>query len=160
MGMDVYGNNPTNETGEYWRSSVWGWRPLWQLCHDLVPDVVDDKLYEAGQYNDGAGPDAQNARILGHKLMAFWSEGLVHEWCGKLDATLDGLPDEKCEWCEGTGTRTDKVGVDMGYAARNWCNGCEGKGWRRPIGTSYRLHPDDVKDFAEFCMNSGGFAIL
>ena len=28
MGMDVYGENPKNEKGEYFRNNVWWWRPL------------------------------------------------------------------------------------------------------------------------------------
>ena len=39
MGMDVYGKEPKNETGEYFRSNVWWWRRLW----DFVCDI--DKLF-------------------------------------------------------------------------------------------------------------------
>lgn len=28
MGMDVYGINPFNELGEYFRANCWTWRPI------------------------------------------------------------------------------------------------------------------------------------
>lgn len=33
-----------------------------------------------------------------------------------------------CRYCEGTGTRRDQVGVDMGMVEKGWCNGCQGTG--------------------------------
>ena len=37
MGMDVYGKSPTTEVGAYFRKTIWGWHPLWDMCTDLSP---------------------------------------------------------------------------------------------------------------------------
>ena len=35
MGMDVYGNKPRCSKGEYFRASVWSWRPI----HGLIVET-------------------------------------------------------------------------------------------------------------------------
>ena len=35
MGMDVYGIAPEKEWGEYFRSNVWWWRPLWDYTAEI-----------------------------------------------------------------------------------------------------------------------------
>lgn len=34
MGMDVFGLSPANEAGEYFRASVWSWRPIHCLIRE------------------------------------------------------------------------------------------------------------------------------
>lgn len=59
MGMDVFGRNPSDEAGRYFRASIWSWPPLHEqicrLCGDLLNDEV---LYRIG-FNEGAGPKDQ-----------------------------------------------------------------------------------------------------
>lgn len=51
MGMDVIGQSPVSERGEYFRNNVWWWHPLWEYCERLAPDLIpSDNL---GHYNDG-----------------------------------------------------------------------------------------------------------
>lgn len=54
MGMDVYGNAPTHPDGEYFRASVWAWRPTHILC-----ETVAKREFPDWAYNDGAGLDTQ-----------------------------------------------------------------------------------------------------
>jgi hypothetical protein len=56
MGMDVYGREPLNEEGMYFRASVWEWRPIMRLVRTLCADLVDEQLLSAMEYNEGAGP--------------------------------------------------------------------------------------------------------
>ena len=44
------------------------------------------------------------------------------------DEAIAALPRLTCRFYEGAGTRSDEFGVQLGHAARNWCNGCDGKG--------------------------------
>ena len=39
------------------------------------------------------------------------------------------------------------------------CNGCEGKGTKRPWDTNYPFDIGNVKEFAKFAAQSGGFTI-
>jgi len=158
MGMDVYGKQPTNETGEYFRRSVWGWHPLWDLLTALVPGLGEK--VSKGHYNDGDGLDAEGATALADTLQELLDSGAVTEYIEKRNHTLADLPDVECEWCHGTGTRTDEVGQKMGMVERGWCNGCDGKGTVQDDRRMYQVALQDVQEFADFVRASGGFEIL
>jgi hypothetical protein len=53
MGMDVYGIKATDKEGEYFRNNCWYWRPLWQFCEQVAPNLCAKVKY--GQSNDGDG---------------------------------------------------------------------------------------------------------
>jgi hypothetical protein len=157
MGMDVFGKAPVSETGSYFRRSVWGWHPLWDLCVDLVPYLGE--AVQFGHSNDGDGLDAEGAAKLAQELGEKLADGTVERYCQTRDAAIAALPDEECRWCKGTGTRTDEVGVKFGYDVKGWCNGCDGKGKVRPFSTSYTVNVQDVEEWVAFLADSGGFAI-
>lgn len=157
MGMDVYGNAPTAEVGEYFRRSVWGWHPLWDLVEDVCPWVL--KAVPGGHYNDGEGLDAQQALRLADELAEMLADKTITRYIEKRNHTLAELPDVPCQWCEGTGVRTDEVGQQMKMPERNWCNGCDGKGFQQDSRRMYQVSVEDVEEFAEFVRHSGGFRI-
>jgi len=59
MGMDVYGRNPSAESGRYFRANMWHWRPIHELICTLCADLLDMELIEAMAFNGGEGPDNQ-----------------------------------------------------------------------------------------------------
>ena len=70
------------------------------------------------------------------------------------------LPDEECDLCDGTGRRNDDIGVSARNADPDYtCNGCNGKGTRRPFAASYPFDANNVREFEKFCNYSGGFDI-
>lgn len=170
MGMDVYGNAPTNEVGEYFRRSVWGWRPLWDYC--LENFEVANKV-ELGHSNDGDGLNRANALRLARQIRAEIENGNAEQYVNARNARLAALPRTDCEYCEGTGIRKDKVGIEFGFPERElspeqvvflgrdkgWCNACQGEGKNDHWDTNYLLDLDDIKEFAEFLENCGGFEI-
>jgi len=87
MGMDVYGNNPTSEKGEYFRNNVWWWRPLWQYCEDMAPDLCKGV---SAQYNDGDGLDDEKAKALSKILLETLSDGrcLIYEAQYNLEMSM------------------------------------------------------------------------
>lgn len=157
MGMDVYGNNPKSEAGSYFRASVWGWHPLWELCEAIAPELTAKVEY--GHTNDGDGLGHHDSEALAATLQRAIDEGVVAAYVKIRDDGLAALPDEDCSFCGATGTRTDAVGVELGYAARNYCNACDGKGKRRPFATSYHVDVGFVKEWVAFLQDCGGFAI-
>lgn len=171
MGMDVYGKNPKSETGQYFRRNVWGWRPLWDYVSNQHPEIAE--LVQYGYSNDGDGLGARNAKRLAKLLMDDFTSGKVAEYVVERNRELAELPFEDCELCHSTGVRTDAVGVQSGQPTKEltpeiaiivgrevgWCNGCNGVGKRENWATNYYLEPDDVKEFAEFLVDSGGFEI-
>ena len=66
---------------------------------------------------------------------------------------LADLPNEECSLCKGTGKRDDEI-------IKGNCNGCEGKGNRRPWNTSYNFEHKNVEEFVAFLAESGGIKIL
>lgn len=149
MGMDVYGKNATSEKGQYFRNNCWWWRPLWNYCQSV--SYVAQQV-EYGQSNDGDGLNAEDAVLLAETLQAEIDSGRCLQYEQEYRDHLAALPDEECNLCNGTGTRTDAI-------VQGKCNGCEGKGSRRPWQTHYPFEVENVREFAEFLRDSGGFEI-
>jgi len=170
MGMDVYGNNPSSERGEYFRNNVWWWRPLWDFCAEVAPELTQGV---SGHYNDGDGLDEEGAKALANVLTISLSNGVVDTYQTKRNEYLASLPKEECNLCDSTGIRTDEVGVEHGMDVQvlsdveasvlgrtiGYCNGCSGLGWKESFETHYPFEKANVQEFAEFLADSGGFKI-
>ena len=169
MGMDVYGTKPKNETGEYFRRNVWGWRPLWDYCLDTFEIVADVN----GHDNNGDGLNAEKSAILAEQMKADIASGAAQDYITARNHKLASLERLTCEWCDGTGIRTDEVGMFQDMPTRElspemamltgrthgFCNGCSGEGKKDNWETNYQFDLEDIKEFAEFIENSGGFKI-
>lgn len=158
MGMDVYGKNPVSETGEYFRRNVWGWHPLWSYVEDVYPEIASEVEY--AHTNDGDGLDEAMCEILAVKLEEDIKSGYAQEYIDKRNAHLDSLPLLDCEYCRGSGIRKDKVGIELGMLERKTCNGCNGEGKKKQFDTWYHLELNDIKEFAAFLKDCGGFQIF
>lgn len=66
MGMDVYGNEPTDANGEYFRNNVWWWRPLASYIEETHPEIAAH--CESWHTNDGDGLNAEHSKSLAEKL--------------------------------------------------------------------------------------------
>jgi hypothetical protein len=171
MGMDVYGTAPKSETGEYFRNNVWWWHPLWDYCLELHGDITG--AVEHGHSNDADGLDADAAHELGMRLLADLESGVTAEYERAWNEHIASLPMHKCKWCEGTGIRTDDVGVENGMPTREleaeisivvgrthgYCNSCRGYGKVEHLSASYSFNTDNVREFAKFLVDCGGFEI-
>lgn len=171
MGMDVYGRDPSSETGEYFRNSVWGWHPLADYIIEKAPEhlVVQCRHWHS---NDGDGLDAEASIELADWLDDQIESGLADEYEQEYKAMLNAMPDETCQWCKGTGIRNDAIGQQYGMpykviheeghprkGQKGWCNACNGLGKTRPFATSYHFSVENVREFAKFVRDSGGFEI-
>lgn len=163
MGMDIHG-----KSGNYFRRSVWGWRPL----ADYI-EIEHETLSSPCTYwhsNDADGLDDLGARWLGEAMLEAIADGSAAEYIQNRDASLALLPEETCAQCKGTGIRTDEVGIKFGWpdkiaergpraGQKGSCNGCSGAGTTPAWETNYSLDIDDLKEFAEFMIQSEGFEI-
>jgi hypothetical protein len=171
MGMDVYGKNAKTKKGEYFRNNVWWWHPLWEYCvttHGEIAGKVDN-----GHSNDGDGLDAEMATALGVALMSDIESGLVKKYEDEYRLALSELPMPECQWCAGTGIRSDDVGIvnDMPNKeleqaeaivlgrTHGWCNACKGHGKTLAWSANYPFSTENVQEFAEFLLDCGGFEI-
>lgn len=143
MGMDVYGRAPKSEKGGYFRSSIWTWPTILDAIADT--GVLPDDLVESMAYNSGAGPDAEQAIAL----------------ADALDRKLSSMNPE------GTFISEDSQYAKMGTATV--ATQMLGILSKDTTGiTSIRAGDNDatfaadvefIREFAEFCRESGGFEV-
>lgn len=171
MGMDVYGKDPINKAGEYFRRNVWGWHPLWEYVEDVHPEIAE--LVEHAHTNDGDGLNKKDSLRLAEAIQHDIKSGKVADYVNSRNAHLASLPLNDCELCQATGIRTDEVGVQSGQPEKElsderkivlgrdkgWCNGCDGLGKTPAWETNYHLYPEDLVEFAQFLQGCGGFEI-
>jgi hypothetical protein len=167
MGMDVVGrSNPD----AYFRNNVWHWRPLWDFCISVAPATCDGVN---GDTNDGDGLDEEGALELAGILTDWLERGWVKQYEEEYNARLSQLPRQTCRLCEGSGIRTDEIGVSAGMPTREleeyvaivtgrthgWCNGCSGEGNTVHFETNYPFTEENVVNFVAFLEECGGFYI-
>jgi len=152
MGFDLVGKSAKTERGEYFRNNCWWWRPLWNYICDACPAILtaDDK--SSGAFNDGHLINKEQSKRIAIRLEHLIKQGAVLKYMKDRELALEKLPDIQCDICKGTGKRDDDV-------IKGKCNGCEGKGTKRPWDTNYPFSEENVKEFAQFCRESGGFEI-
>lgn len=151
MGMDVYGvKNPD----AYFRNNVWAWRPLATLIVEKYPDIA--KTCEHWFTNDGDGLDEENSLKLADALEADLNNGVIQQEQDEFQRQMNAVVDEPCKICGGTGKRAAPPQVGPGNMH---CNGCDGKGTRRPLTTMYHFSVENVREFVAFLRKCGGFEI-
>ena len=157
MGMDVYGKNPRNEEGKYFRNNVWWWRPIAQYAKLVAPAVcIKCKHWHT---NDGDGLNDDDSQVLAAMLEAEVSSGRCAAYAKEYEAARAALPKETCDLCKGTGSRTDGIGRHHGLDKPGGCNGCGGEGKKQNWDAAYPFSEENVKEFIVFLNNCGGFQI-
>ncbi len=171
MGMDVYGVKPSNNKGEYFRRNIWGWRPLWDYVQNCHPEIA--QFVEYGHSNDGDGLNALRSGMLAQAIRENLANGKAQEYLDQRNKEISELPMDTCNICDGSGIRTDEIGVQGGMTTKEldpevsvvvgrsvgWCNACHGYGEKPHFATNYYLDLEDFEQFAEFLENCGGFEI-
>jgi hypothetical protein len=149
----------------YFWNNVWHWRPLWDYCHEVAPDIIDEQTWDDCHQNMGAGLRAVDARTLAARLREEIVSGRTAAAAEAHAQTMAAMPDEACSLCGGTGKRTDEIAERTDEIAERFpvlkerCNGCDGKGTHSPIECSYVLSEDNVIEFAAFLEQGGGFRV-
>lgn len=133
MGMDVYGKAPKSQAGEYFRANIWSWRPIHELIEQTK--VLPPKMVEDMGFNDGAGPEEEGALLLAAAL-----ETLVH---GMDDENEFVLSSEIDGPVAAMLSQFKEQGIEI----------------ISPRGAVYSATVDHVREFIEFCRESGGFEV-
>lgn len=150
MGFDCYGIAAATEKGEYFRNNIWWWRPL----ADYVLAQVDLPLRERRDWNTNSGQrvSRKSALRIADALDELLRSGETARYAKEYEATRAALPQVRCEFCLGTGTWRDQ-------SVSGPCHACGGKGVTAAWGSHYPFSEENVREFAEFCRESGGFRI-
>jgi len=136
--------------GFYFRENVWWWRPLWNYCYDVAPDLINEKTFTDGHSNSGAGLGNYKSQRLGQRLLEEIESGRTIKYQAEYIQWQDDLPPDTCTRCNAN---------NRGNRKMKDCNVCDGKGEKESWDKHYPFDVDVVKRFAEFCIQSGGFEI-
>lgn len=172
MGMDVYGREPDDEAGRYFRNNIWWWKPLADYITGNHADIAERCAY--WYTNDGDGLDRESSLELARRLRGDLADGRVETYQRERQQRVDSLAPVACTLCGSSGVRSDDVGILHSMVSRElhetaqrvtgrthgWCNGCDGLGWVSAWETRYQFSPANVAEFAAFLEHCGGFRIL
>ena len=136
--------------GIYFRNNCWWWRPLWNYCYFIADDIISEEIYQSGHSNSGSGLDDKEAKLLGNRLLQQIREGKTIQYQAQYQQYLDDLPDDDCGVCNNN---------NHGHNKKKECKRCNKTGKSTNFNKSYSFDIDNVKEFAEFCIESGGFEI-
>ena len=153
---DDYDKWQEENSGVYFRNNVWWWRPLWHFVCFACDNILTDKDIEKGSWNDGHKISKTKAGKIAKKLYSMIDDGRVKEYENKYREDLASFEQVDCEICDATGKRQEPPNTGAGDRE---CNGCDGTGKKDDWAKSYPFSEDNVREFANFCANSGGFTI-
>ncbi len=175
MGMDVFGNEPKNEAGEYFRNNVWWWRPLWDFVASIdeiysveknANRLISEEMYQSGHCNDGVGLETQeDCDELLNRLGWAIEEGLADhqekqysEIVKQAKETNKFVEKEMQEFQDKMKKKLGNDVVPYDYPKKDKAK------WdaiyrKRDNRESYPFSKENVEEFCKFLENCGGFRI-
>tara|TARA_R100000654_G_scaffold4436_2_gene13149 strand:- start:2904 stop:3509 length:606 start_codon:yes stop_codon:yes gene_type:complete len=150
--------------GVYFRNNVWWWRPLWHYVCIACHGILSGKDIANGQFNGGHRISKTKSLRIAAKLRARIKSGDVVDYYDrhqkeyneakehnkKIQILIDALHERVKE------QYGDIVPRDYPEPHKtDWDNLQAQKKWE----ASYPFDINNVKEFAEFCEQSGGFEI-
>ena len=136
--------------GNYFRNNVWWWRPLWHYVCQVCDDILTSEDMDGCTDNSGYKICEEKALIIGVRLHAFILDGSTQKWKEGYDKELSELPKEPCFRCDGN---------NRGHNKKKECLQCDKTGERENFQANYPFDVENVKNFAKFCIESGGFEV-
>jgi hypothetical protein len=160
----AYGKAPISEIGMHFHKNAWVYFPLVILCKQLSPKVT--RRCKDWYSNTGDGLNRNGARKLASdldKLITAEHGSILYLQCLRTTWQWRYGP---CPFCLGDKwfkLITDHKTPSKVIVARREilpCDCCKGIGHMRPISKDhFHVFPSDVREFARFCKDSGGFEI-
>ena len=165
--MDVYGRNPKNKTGEYFRSNVWSYRPIHWLCylstirHEKETgygDLIPLKTLQGMEFNDGKGLRSERKC----KLLSDYIQEVVDYFFQKevIPFEISPFPNESFKW----GVNKDgELYIDYGdlYVDKGGklIREKEVKDLNIEKISPHRIKKEHLQEFCDFLKNCGGFEV-
>lgn len=130
MGFDLYGNKDNS----YFRASIWSWQPIMEMIEKA--DVLPPNVLKGMQFNDG--------QVV--------KEHEAHWLADKLEKMLDGVSDEMeyVSWTENP--MSDLLSQLVGALQASGAH-------IEPSAPMHSTTAAHVREFVEFCRQSGGFQV-
>jgi len=137
MGMDVFGKK-----GNYFRANIWTWPAIMALVAQT--EVLPQDLVNQMQFNDGAGPNSQQAKKL----------------ADALEKLIEDQPDDRVFHCSGSNCPAFGVAqvlrdvLSSAAAAKNETDGAPSE-----FEPGSQVDLGYLREFIQFCRASGGFMV-
>ena len=176
MGMDVYGRAPEKEWGEYFRSNVWWWRPLWNYTAEIdrfyseqknANQLISEELFTSGHHNDGEGLEThEDCRELVQRLQWSIDEGLLAEYQKEIDESIKVAKENNAKVekeFEALKKKVAKVTGKDNLVPRDYPEDLHDE-WnaiysKRDSRDSYPFSQEHVEEWIKFLKYCGGFEI-
>ena len=154
-----------NQSGTYFRNNVWWWRPLANYVLEYTK-VIPEENQEGWHYNDCYEVSKQDAEMIGQQLDHLIKSGHTKKFEKQYEQRRKKIEkhNEKVEKELETFSQSVKKKLnDIGLAPKDFPEE-DHKKWeeiykKRNSDGSYPFSEENVKEFSEFCKNSGGFTI-
>tara|TARA_R110002050_G_scaffold129554_5_gene251067 strand:+ start:98 stop:616 length:519 start_codon:yes stop_codon:yes gene_type:complete len=123
--------------GVYFRRNVWGWRPLWDFVYSICDNILTQKDYEFGHYNDGHKISKTKAIRIAKRIARADKEGVIQSLEQEYNIKRDEAKSYNAQW---------KETIKQEPQLRDWT-------------AHYPFERESLLDFMKFCEESGGFTI-
>ena len=155
----------TSQSGTYFRNNVWWWRPLADYVLRFTKVIPEDQQ-EAWGYNDCTEISQQDAEMISQQLDHLIKTGHCKSYAvqferirKKIEKQNDKIEKELDKFCKSVEKKLGKTNL-----APNEFPEADKKKWdsiyeKKNFNGNYPFSVDNVKEFSEFCKNSGGFTI-
>jgi hypothetical protein len=151
--------------GDYFRNNVWWWRPLWDFVCNSCDDFLTEKDMEKGYYNDDRKISKTKSLKIAKRLSKLIADGTVDTLerestlaIAKAEAHNKEVRKEMDTISNACQKEHGEIKAPAYYPEpykTQWHNAYEKEDWT----SSYPFYTDNVKVFATFCQQSGGFTI-
>ena len=166
MGFDLYGVKPKSKNGEYFRASVWGWRPIWEYVCTHHSDIVDSDIQKEGQTNSGYVVKSHIANKLADALHVALQDGTVSDFVEEINERVRKAKEhnKKLEvHFQLLREEAIRITGDKNIAPVSYPSDLD-QSWKflyslTDRNESYSTDIEYIEEFQEFCKHSGGFSI-
>ena len=142
MGMDVYGQCPTEQSGEYFRNNIWWWGPLVDYIQLVAPN--ETRPCEYWGTNDGDGLDEEQSLALADKLQAELDSGRCERYTISRGTCGVATTDDQDIMGSAQAAITLLAGEDEAESVKE---------------TTWPFSVENVREFTRFLRHCGGFEI-
>ena len=156
-----------NVPGYYFRNNCWWWRPLWDYTYNFT-NILSEEEYTGGHHNDGQRINSKKAEKLSFALHKLIDSGHTKQYEDdymkehRKAEVFNDIVDEKLKMLNEK--VRDEIGSDENWLAPADFPQPYRKEWEdlfatKKIQGSYPFSVENVREFANFCYQSGGFEI-
>lgn len=133
---------PANESAKYFLNTGRWWRPLSDFLFDKCRNLFRPGEIESWYLIEGHTVEERTAHRIADRLERLLEDGTVKRFEIEL---MISYPPFQCGYCNGKGV----------YPNGRECIACHGEGMAGQLCFS----EENVRAFAKFCRNSGGFNV-